>query len=153
MMTELCAFLKNYFLVDYLHPDERIHYGSFAIEDGQIEPLSFLKQGQYFRIVGSDLNDGVWQYGISNDLTDETFEGAVWAMSIPPDVIALADEILAWCDQNASAVNSPYQSESFAGYSYTLKSGSSSASGGSDSFGWQTQFAARLAPYRRLSVL
>lgn len=151
MLTELCAYLRNYFLVDYLHPENRIHYGTFSVSDGRIEGLPFLSAGQYFRVVGSLFNDGVHRYD-SDVLSDETFTGSIWAMSIPPDVIALADDITDWIVENSSAINSPYQSESFGGYSYSLKSGSSSVSGG-DVFGWQSQFAARLAPYRRLSVL
>jgi len=152
MLTQICAYLKNYFLVDYLNPDERIHYGTFTISNGQIEDLPFLDQNQYFRVVGSVFNDGVHKYG-ADALVDETFTGAIWAISVPPDVIALSSEIESWIENNASAVAGPYQSESFGGYSYSLKGGSSTSGPGADVFGWQAQFAARLAPYRRLSVL
>ena len=149
MLTEVCAYLKNYFI----RPDEDIHVGEFAIEDGSIE-LPFLLNGQYFRIVGSALNDGVWQYPETH-LQDETFSGAVWAMRVPPSLIALADEIKDWQTVNAKAVNSPFQSESFGsgGYSYTTKSQSGNEDGGGAAFSWQNQFSARLNPYRRLSIL
>jgi hypothetical protein len=162
MLTELCAYLKNYFLVDYRNIDKRIHYGTFTIENGRIQPLDFLQDGQYYRIVGSVFNDGVWQYHPPDEQTEETeesamedevFSGSIWAMNIPPKVVALAHDIEAWIAANSASVDSPYQSESFGGYSYSLKSGSSAVAGGSDIFGWQSQFAAQLAPYRRLSVL
>ena len=146
MLTELCAELKNYFLRDR---EADIHYGSYTISGGSIV-LPFLLAGQYFRIVGSVLNDGVYEYPAVG-LTDETFAGAVWAMAVPPTVIALADDIEAWNAKNADALASPYTSESFGGYSYTKASGASSSGGGA--YSWKDQFASRLAKYRRLSVL
>lgn len=145
MLTELCAELKNYFLRDR---EADIHYGSYTISGGSIV-LPFLLTGQYFRIVGSVFNDGVYEYPAVG-LTDETFVGAVWAMSVPPTVIALADDIETWNAKNADALASPYTSESFGGYSYTKASGASSSGG---AYSWKDQFASRLAKYRRLSVL
>ena len=141
MLTEICAYIKNYFI----KPDEDIHAGTFTIEDGSID-LPFLTDGQYFRIVGSVLNDGVWQYP-ARQLSDEVFHGAVWAMRVPPSLIALTAEIEDWQNANAAVINSPYQSESFGGYSYSKPSG-----GASGSFSWADQFSARLNPYRRLFV-
>ena len=146
MLTELCAELKNYFLRDR---EADIHYGEYTISGGSID-LPFLLDGQYFRIVGSVLNDGVYQYPVS-DLADEEFSGAVWAMAVPPAVIALSAEIEAWNAKNAETLASPYTSESFGGYSYTKASGASSS--GSGAFTWRDQFASRLAKYRRLSAL
>lgn len=143
MLSEIFAYLKNYFVAD-----GDIRTGRYHISNGKIEPLDFLKDGQYFRIVGSALNDGVYKYG-EETLIDEDFDGAVWAMRVPADFVILASEIVAWCDKNADTLNSPYQSESFGGYSYS-KGNSASGTG---AYGWQDQFAARLNPYRRLSVL
>jgi hypothetical protein len=145
MLTELCAELKNYFLRDR---EADIHYGEYTISGGSID-LPFLIAGQYFRIVGSVLNDGVYQYP-ADGLADEVFTGAVWAMAVPPAVVALAADIEAWNEKNAETLASPYTSESFGGYSYTKASGNS-ASGGA--YSWKDQFASRLAKYRRLSVL
>ena len=146
MLTELCAELKNYFLRDR---EADIHYGEYTISGGNID-LPFLLNGQYFRIVGSVLNDGVYQYP-ADGLADEVFTGAVWAMAVPPAVVALAADIEAWNEKNAEALASPYTSESFGGYSYSKASGGSSGSGGA--YSWKDQFASRLAKYRRLSVL
>ena len=144
MLTELCAELKNYFLRD---PDQDIHDGEYSISGGSID-LPFLVAGQYFRIVGSVLNDGVYKYPVS-DLKDETFTGAIWAMAVPPAVVALAGEIAAWNTANADALAGPYTSESFGGYSYSKAS--SASSGGA--YSWRDQFAGSLTKWRRLSVL
>ena len=144
MLTELCAELKNYFLHDEL---KDIHQGEYTISDGGID-LPFLLNGQYFRIVGSVLNDGVYKYPASG-LKDETFVGAVWAMAVPPSVIALANEIDSWNEANAEMLSSPYTSESFGGYSYSKASGIS----GGGAYTWKDQFSSRLSKWRRLSVL
>jgi len=149
MLTELCAVLRNYFLRDY---SKDIHVGTFVISGGSVEPLSFLQNGQYYRIVNSVFNDGVHKYGDDSDvLVDETFEGAVWAMTVPPAVIALSSEIDTWKETNAETLGSPYQSESFGGYSYSLKVSGRDADTGK--YGWQDHFADKLALYRRTSVL
>ena len=69
MLTEICAELRNYFEV----PNGR-HFGKFEIRGESIAPSDFLKDGQYFRIIGSVFNDGVYQYPATS-LTDEVFEG------------------------------------------------------------------------------
>lgn len=145
MLTELCAELKNYFLRDR---EADIHYGEYEISGGSID-LPFLLDGQYFRIVGSVLNDGVYQYP-ADGLADEVFTGAVWAMAVPPAVIALAAEIEAWNTNNADALANPYTSESFGGYSYTKASGNSESG---SAYSWKDQFASSLSKWRRLSVL
>lgn len=145
MLGELCAEIRNYFLRDV---EKDIHDGTYTISGGSIS-LPFLINGQYFRIVGSVLNDGVYQYPV-NSLNDETFTGAVWAMAVPPAVVALSAEIDEWNLKNAEAINSPYSSESFGNYSYTKASGDS-ASGGAIT--WQNQFRGRLNKWRKLTVL
>ena len=150
MLTELCQELKNWF-------EREIHFGTFTIEGGQLTDSSFLQDGQYFRIVGSVFNDGVHKYEPTNaqreQLHDEVFEGAIWAMAVPPTVIALSDKIQAWTtkygDVNSTAM-SPFQSESFGGYSYSKGSGSASASGGSSVPTWQSTFANELNRWRKI---
>lgn len=141
MLTELCQELKNYFVRD-------IRTGTYKIEGGSIV-ADFLIDGQYFRIVGSLLNDGVYQYP-TMELTDETFEGAIWSMAVPPAVIDLASAIDSWNQANASTINSPYTSESFGGYSYTKASGSSG--GGSGAYTWRDQFRDNLNRWRKIHV-
>lgn len=144
-LSDFCYELHNWF-------EQSKHFDEFTIENGALQDASFLKQGQYFRIVGSTFNDGVYQYP-TDELTDETFAGAVWAMAIPPNVLALFNEIQEWdakYSQNESA-NSPFQSETMQGvYSYT-KSSSTRVGGGSDDlFYWQGHFRSKLNRYRKV---
>ena len=138
MLAEICAELRNYFEV----PNGR-HFGKFEISGGSIAPLDFLQEGQYFRIVGSVFNDGVYQYPATS-LTDEVFEGAVWAMSLPPDLIALSAEIEEYNKSDAGKA-SPYISENFGGYGYTKATDASGAP-----VVWQKVFASRLHKSRQL---
>ena len=141
MLEELMRECRNWFVAP-----NGVHLGTFTVKDGSIT-LPFLVYGQYFRIVGSVFNNGVYEYG-NVYLQDETFEGAIWALSVPPAFIKLSEEIKSWRDQYENAANSPFQSESFAGYSYT-KSSANGNSGGSVT-GWQGVFASRLNKWRKL---
>lgn len=142
-LTELCQELRNWF-------DREQRTGTFEISGGNIT-ADFLKQGQYYRIIGSVFNDGIHQYP-SGDLLSETFDGSVWALAIPAPVIKLATEITAWREKNeeaGSANMSPFQSESFGGYSYSKGgSGNSSSSGGPMS--WKDAFRSRMNAWRKL---
>lgn len=148
MLTEICNYLKNWF--DYGQPK---FYGKFIIENGHIRSVNDGDMGiianQYFRIIGSVLNDGV--YTLENTLDDEAFEGAVWLMAVPKDVRGIASEIQAWQNKFGGVDSqnmSPYQSESFGGYSYS-KGGSSSTSSSSVPT-WQSLYADRLARYKKI---
>ncbi len=138
MLEQVLRHLNNWFLVE-------IHEGTFTVENGSIA-LPFLRTNQYFRICGSVFNDGLHQYP-STDLSDETFTGTVWALAVPKAVVTLSEDIAAWQEKNGEAVASPYQSESFGGYSYTKRSA------GNDSGtlnGWQDAFRGRLNDWRKL---
>lgn len=138
MLEQVLRHLNNWFLVE-------IHEGTFTVEKGSIT-LPFLLTNQYFRIVGSVFNDGLHKYP-AVDLTDETFTGTVWVLAVPKAVVALAEDIAAWQEKNGEAVASPYQSESFGGYSYTKRSA------GSDSGtlnGWHDAFRGQLNDWRKL---
>lgn len=139
ILSEICAELRNWF-----SSDDCIHSGRFTVSDGTLTGVDFLQDGQYFRLVGSVFNDGVWQYPTA-DLIDESFEGAVWAMRVPPALIALAAEIKEY-DQSDAAKPSPYASESFGGYSYSK---TISGSGLTDN-SWKTVFAAKLNKWRKI---
>jgi hypothetical protein len=110
-----------------------------------------LQDGQYFRICDSVFNDGVYQHPASG-LVDEVFEGAVWAMAVPPAVIALQAEIEDWlADEGVQkALKSPYTSESFGGYSYTKASGNTSQNGKMACYTWQEHFADQLNRWRKI---
>lgn len=141
-LTELCKELNNWF-------DVERHFGTFKIEDGKLTDDIGLQDKQYYRIVGSIFNDGVYKYSVGS-LKDETFEGAVWAMAVPPQVIALLDEMNAWEQKYGEVFQSPYQSESFAGYSYSKAAGTSSDGAGNASGGVLAVFANKLKHWRKV---
>ena len=126
MLTEICQYLKNWF-----DRDQSKFYGKFIISNGEIESYNDgdmgMIEGQYFRIIGSLLNDGVYQYP--------------------------SEDINAWQTKNGdinSQAMSPYQSESFGGYSYSKGSGGGSTESGGGNGGWQSAFANRLKPWRKV---
>lgn len=141
MLEELMRECRNWFVAP-----NGVRHGVFTIKNGSIS-LPFLVEGQYFRIIGSVFNDGVYKYG-AGSLTDETFDGTVWALTVPAAFISLVEDVEEWRNQYESAANSPFQSESFAGYSYTMKS-EIAAHGGSAN-GWHGAFSARLNKWRKL---
>lgn len=156
-ITDICMECRNFFAPATKKTDRSfIHAGEFTISNKTIAPLDFIQTGQYFRIVGSAMNDGVYLNTVQGlaTLTDETFTGAVWEMSVPRAFLNLCEDITNWRTQNeaiGSANMSPFTAESFAGYSYQKGGGGSGS--GSNSVTWQAQFAARLKAWRRLNVL
>lgn len=143
MLTELCQELRNWF-------DRKRYNGTFTIEGGELT-VPFLQEGQYFRIIGSVFNDGVHQYPVTS-LHDETFDGAIWALAVPKEVVDLAAEIEAWQTKYGGADStamSPYTSESFGGYTYS-KSAANTSSNNSAGGGWQAAYASRLNKWRKI---
>lgn len=139
MLEQVLMNIRNWFPVK-----GGIHSGTFTIKDGGIT-LPFLADGQHFRIIGSVFNDGLHLYP-ATDLVDEEFSGAIWALSIPPAVIELADEISKWQEKNGEASTSPYQSESFGGYSYSKAT--DAKTGGAVT--WQSAFKQQLSLWRKI---
>lgn len=134
MLTEICNVLKNWFC-----SDRDKHIGTFTIEGGVLTPLLDLKEGQYYRVVGSVFNDGVHKYGDEQDvLSDEIFNGAVWCMSVPKAFLNLVEDIEKWQSENG---NNTFQSESFGGYSYSRVAGTET---------WQGAFKQRLNQWRKI---
>ena len=139
MLEKVLMNIRNWFTVE-----GGIHSGTFSIKDGGIT-LPFLAGGQYFRICGSVFNDGLHQYPAA-DLVDEEFSGAIWALAIPPAVVDLADEISEWQTKNGETSTSPYQSESFGGYSYSKAT--DAETGGAVT--WQSAFKRQLSEWRKI---
>ena len=151
MLQTVCDNICNRFIQKRLG-------GHYEIANGMISPLS-LKDGQRFLIQGSALNDGMYTYhptGITNDddteavgLHDESWDGTICALAVPPAVVALSAEIKAWVDAYGDSLKSPYKSESVLGvYSYTKESGT----GAGGTVGWQDVFADRLKQYRKVNL-
>lgn len=141
MLERICEFIHNYFV--YAR-----YSGTFTIEDGSLT-LPFLVDGQYFRICGSRLNDGVHIYP-ADGLTDETFDGVIWEMRPPKLFLDIVSEISDWVEKYGAAAQTPYTSESFNGYSYS-KGTATDASGRSVPVTWQTTFAPYLNQWRKLA--
>ena len=145
MLNKLCRELKNWF-------EKSKKFGTFTISDGSITGVE-IAEGQYYRIIGSIFNDGIYKYGDSQvTLHDETFDGAVWLLAIPKEIEDLAAEITQWEAKYGtvdSEAMSPFNSESFGGYSYS-KSGSGSGSGSTNPNRWTSVFADELNRWRKL---
>lgn len=143
----VCSYLRNWF--DQNQP----HYsGTVTITNGALSETYGLKAGQYFRIVGSSLNDGVYQYSVTA-LHDEEFSGLIAPMAIPASVLEIMGKIEAWVTKYAdvNCVNmSPFNSESFGGYSYSKSSGGAGDSTKDKSGTWQGAFGAELQPWRKM---
>ena len=134
MLENILAYLHNYFVARVLPEQEwTITYGTMKIPDAL--------PGQYVRIIGSVLNDGVYQYPLIG-LTDETFTGTVQLLAIPKTVLALVQEIETWAEKNQPTA---YTSESFAGYTYSKATNADGLAAG-----WQDVFRSQLAPYRKM---
>ena len=148
MIDQICAHIHNWFC-----EESDIVSGEWTIQDGAIDLDGVVLPGQYFRIVGSVLNDGVYQYGNESDepLLDETFTGEIWPMKPPRPFLAAVSDIEAWQAQYGTAMQSPYQSESVIGvYSYTKQGGNTTQGAAGDADGWKTIFKSRLNPWRKL---
>ena len=137
MLYEILKTIHNFFPL----ADEVVR-GKFKIESGSLT-LSFLKEKQYFLIEGSVFNNGVHQYTDELVLDDEEFYGTITPLAIPKEFLNLVTEIEDYVDANGSV--SPYESESFGGYSYT-KAKTSKGNIAS----WQNVFATRLNGWRKM---
>ena len=128
MLTEICAYLHNYF--DY----ER-HSGEISIVSGEIfcngEKIT-LEEGQYFALFRSRIPLGVFNVVPA----DKNFVGSVWLMDVPKAILDADTWAKEWIAKNGGATseaNSVFQSESFGGYSYN-KGTNTSGKGGMSVF-------------------
>ena len=135
MLERVLRYLRNWFV-------SSVHTGDFSVENGSIT-LPFLREGQYYRIIGSTLNDGVHKYGDGQEMPNEEFSGEIWALAVPPSLLETVEKIEKWEVKNAEAAHSPYQSESFGGYSYSKSTDSVGS-------GWETAFRSELSVWRKL---
>lgn len=146
MLTEICGYLNNYFI-------DKAYIGAVSVQDGAVScdgsEIS-MNEGQYFTLVREKYVLGVYQYGA--EIPDKSFDGAVWVMDIPDAVLGLAKDIADWMAKYGSVDSeamSPFNSESFGGYSYSKTSGNVS-NDQNNGISWQNTFGSRLAIYRRL---
>lgn len=129
---------RNYFESGYID-------GTFRIAGNALQGMD---GARWVYISGSNLHDGVWEladgYLTGRDvcgLDDEVFTGRVWFLSPPPEFLDLCKTIREYEEKNP--VGALVQ-ERFGEYSYmrNMRAGQSS--------GWESMFAAALAPYRRM---
>jgi len=156
-LAMVCAEIKNWF---YLYDDEGkpiFQKGDYSIGGEHISPVEImLLPGQYIRIIGSVLNDGVYlipedggagsySYLLEGSRNEE-FKGYLIPMAVPLDFIVLVDEIKTYQDKSAQDQNSgAVTSESFSGYSYTKATTLSGAA-----VSWREVFSSRLGVYRKM---
>jgi hypothetical protein len=142
MLGEVLAYLNNHFVRGNA-------WGTEAEADGVTccSPEDYVP-GQYIRIYGSVLNDGVYKIAsIDGDklVTVETLQPEasgfnVWGLAVPAEVVKLATEIAAYQTTEKPGV----ASESLGDYSVSYAAGSSSAPG------WVWAFKDRLRPWRKV---
>lgn len=154
MLQEVLDYLHNYFVP--LKAEQR----TYTIAGGMISPAFDAEDGDRFLVCGSRRNDGVYTYhanSINNDddteaagLRDETFAGTIRVMSVPPALVTLSGEISQWVETYSEQLSGPMQSESFNGYSYTMRSGG--GKGGNGPLTWRDQFGSQLERWRRPCV-
>ena len=153
LLEEVLWHIHNWFV------RETIQVRTCCIDDGTL-PSSITDQmldGQWYRIEGSYLNDGLHQHhetypqGQSPDLEDETFDGSVSLLAVPKPLLGVVEDIGTWLASDAGkAAEGPYSSESFGGYSYSLKADSGGNSGSGGLSGWRLAFRDRLNPWRKM---
>lgn len=131
MLEAILRYLNNWFIGKIIEGEYEIKDGTIAID---------AKSGQYVRIVGSALNDGVYQLPL-HDLKAETFNGEIWELLVPQAIIDTELSVSAWVKDNTP---SQFTSESFGGYSY------SKATKDGKPIGWQDVFADELKPYKKV---
>lgn len=144
MLSMICSELNNYFKV-------KSYDVNLKIENGNIIGMPELIEGQYFRLIGSVLSDGIYKYPVSGLMDEPEFHGKIWSMAIPSEVIDLSYEIGDWIEKYNkvdSSAMSPFNSESFGGYSYSKSSSNSNS--GSSANSWQNIYKSRLNKYRKL---
>lgn len=149
MLTEICGYLNNYF-------DVERHYGHIRVQGGVVycdEKQISMDAGQYFALFRKNFVLGVYKYG-TDTLEDKQFDGAVWLMDLPQAFLSLVAEITAWQAKYGgvdSAAVSPFNSETFGGYTYMKGSSSNSVQGAVTD--WQGIYRSRLAQYKKVSLV
>lgn len=148
ILEQVLYHIHNWFVYD------TIDTGQCEISDGSLPASVSIPDGAWYRIQGSMLNDGLHQQP-ATDLNDETFDGTVTVCAIPKALLNVVDEIADWIDHYNAAreklQDSPFASESFGGYSYSIRSDLTANNGSGGLTGWQAEFASRLNPWRKIA--
>lgn len=146
ILEQVLGSIHNWFVRD------TIQVSGCQIQGGSLPASVIFPDGVWYRIQGSYLNDGMHLRGADDEgLTDETFDGTITTHVMPKALLSIAEEITEWATKNKESANSPYQSESFGGYSYTMKGNSVASGTSAPATGWKAVFAGRLSQWRKLS--
>ena len=135
MLEKLMQYCKNYFV-------RTLETGTYTIANGSINATGTYAIGQYIRIKGSLLNDGVYQFANTMPLQNEVFDGSIYGLAVPKDFVELSTTISTFVDKNPQ---SALTSESFSGYSYAKATDINGAP-----MSWQSVFASDLKPYKKM---
>jgi len=143
MLSEIMESINNYFI----NP-KQVEKGNFRIENGIINVGNDYFIGQYIRIIGSILNDGVYLVS-DNILTlsgarDEAFNGIVVGLTVPQAFIKLAEEIEKY-EKSSSGIQKGFTSISIGSFS-----GSRASNKDGIPLVWQETFRKDLDKYRRM---
>lgn len=116
-MEEILNYINNYFAISK-------EENNFNINNNAIQVRGNYLQGQYIKLEGSILNDGIYKVEtlVDNTITivgaiNEEFKGTIYGLAIPKEIIGLSKKFE---EQKEKIVSSVYDSESFGEYSYTL---------------------------------
>ena len=147
ILERVLNHIHNWFVYDQMDV-------SCAIEGGSLPASISIPEGAWYRIQGSLFNDGLHRHPAAY-LRDETFDGTITICAIPNALLDVVEEIEDWQQAyNAGrkkALESPYQSESFDGYSYSIRGDLTAQNGSGGLTGWQAEFASQLNPFRKIS--
>ena len=147
ILEQVLVHTHNWFVYD------TIDVGYCEILNGSLPASVSIPSGAWYRIQGSLFNDGLHQHP-DTELTDETFNGTVTVCAIPKALLDVVEEIEDWLEHYAIAMSkaqeSPYQSESFDGYSYSIRGDLTPQNGSGGLTGWQAAFASRLNAWRKM---
>lgn len=150
MLEQVLCHIHNWFVRD------TITAKGCVIANGEL-PASIaqdLLPQQWYRIEGSYLNDGLHQHP-AEDLEDETFDATVSLLAIPRPLLNVVEQICQWVadteDGDRASRKAKFQSESFGGYTYSIKADSRANSGSEGLTGWQAAFRTDLNPWRKIS--
>lgn len=144
-LEDVLTEIRNWF--DF----EELQFNGCEIVDGALPASvsSLIPDGAWYMVEGSALNDGLHLHP-ATDLADETFDATIAVLSIPKPLLRLVDEIGDWKAAykagQGKALESPYSSESFGGYSYSRKDLTGAGSGS----GWRQAFAQDLNRWRKI---
>ena len=136
-MTDVMRAVRNYFVTGYAD-------GAWQVSGGMLSGPETIPAHQWIAIADSHCCDGVYQLdeqGLLPGAAEGSWTGRVRFLSPPGDFLRLVKDINAWIAGREAA--SPLKQERFGAYSRTWQDEASALD-------WETAFAARLAPWRRM---